>query len=157
MHIRKTRKSPKKIAALLAAAAALLVLFGCANADRMAAKPPQSPLSGLTDDEKELAVRVTRLIEENFSAVTDAYVVLTGATAIIGLDLNERLSDADQIALKRRIEELVTEQEAGIEKAVVTVTPELVDRIMDMLGDDSDMNTPHPRDDERLYRLRPVI
>ncbi|MDR1208736.1 MAG: YhcN/YlaJ family sporulation lipoprotein [Clostridiales bacterium] len=141
----------KKSAVIIAAS---LLLGGCSDSGRLAAKPPQ--VSAATD-ERELCADITRLVEDRFKEIDDAYCVMSGSTAIIGLDLVSMPEDGALIALKRGIEEAVLSAYGGqIERVSVTASPELVDRIVNMIGDEKETNR-HPSDLDEFYKLTPAI
>jgi YhcN/YlaJ family sporulation lipoprotein len=157
---------------ILKAAAALTIcamIAGCGG--NLTAKPPVGafvrprPTSEPPNDQpaefeskresvKRRSMALTKAAE-SFDEVSDAYVVISGNTAIIGLNLTGDLDDSRIISLKRDIEAEALSIDDEISHVAVTASPELVDRIINMIGGDT--ANEDQADDAKFYQLTPVI
>ncbi len=113
----------------------------------------QNKLNSTKKRAKKIADAV-EIIEE----IENAYVVVTGNTAIIGINLIESLSDTQIISLKHIIEDEVREIDPDIGHIAVTASPELVERIMNMSGGNKDKSELRQNlDDDIFFRVAPTI
>lgn len=133
-----------------------LLATGCADKSRLAAKPPSIMSDTATEAEKDYALSITKLIEGNFDNISDAYVVLSGDTAIVGIDLKAAIGDGDLINLKRKIESIVLQNFSNVSRVSITSAPELIDRIVNMIGDEKEAGR-HNSDLKEFYELTPMI
>lgn len=105
---------------------------------------------------KKRSLIITKTVEQ-IHEVEDAYVVISGKTAIVGVNLMDGFNDSQLIPLKKMIEEEVKTVDPEIENVAVTASAELVDRLIDMLGNDKN-NDPNLKDDDSyFYRLTPTV
>ena len=92
--------------------------------------PTVTPASGgLTSEERsqKIAKAVTEL-----DAIKSAAVVITGNTAIVGLQTDDNYTDSALIDIKRLVEERVKFTDKGIDHVSVTTSGELLGRINNM-------------------------
>ena len=100
---------------------------------------------------------------EEMDAIDKAYVVVTGNTAIVGIDLEQEMNDAKLIELKRVIERRVVAADQGIKHAVVTASKDLVEKILKMVGEnehkaENEVNELAPfGNDNTFFKVAPMI
>ncbi|MDR2903882.1 MAG: YhcN/YlaJ family sporulation lipoprotein [Clostridiales bacterium] len=155
------------INATAAAAVSGFLIGGCAaqsdpsslqnNAAR-AARPSASDQQTLSAETR--AKRIADAIER-MADIKEAYAVVTGNTAIVGINLNGESDDARVIEVKTLVDRTVKSVDQEITHVAVTASPELVDRIIKMVGGEQtpqeETDLDQFRDDELFFRVAPTI
>lgn len=98
---------------------------------------------------------------ENMAEIKEAYAVVTGNTAIVGINLEGAANDARLIEIKRLVEKEVKSTDSDINHVAVTASPELVEKITNMTGG-SQTSKEHSdleklKDNEAFFRAAPTI
>jgi len=88
-------------------------------------EPFSSPLRSNDIDKARLIAGSIMEIEK----VESASVIIIGSSAIIGIELSEKLNKPDLSELKKRVEHKSLTVEPSVKSAAVTVNAELVERI----------------------------
>ena len=65
----------------------------------------------------------------DFAEIKNCNVHIDGKTAVIGLDLEHKHSDAELIALKRRITAEIKSQNSTITRVAINTTPDMLENI----------------------------
>lgn len=86
---------------------------------------PQTPVKSTADDVARQAAKI--------DGVDNAYVVITGNTALIGLDLKSDITGEKTKNIKNQVAN-IAKGSKGITNAQVTSNPDLVGRIKDVAG-----------------------
>lgn len=118
------------------------------------------------DNRHELAEDRATVIANEINKNTQikkSAVVVTGNTAIVGLTLNEELTDGKLVELKRLIEKTVKKIDLEIDHVAVSSAPDLYGKILDASGN-TDKEREELKEDEGvkenedvLFRLIPTI
>jgi YhcN/YlaJ family sporulation lipoprotein len=94
-------------------------------------KTPDSsePMPSETEEKRaeKLAEAITKL-----EGIKKATVVITGSTALVGIETNKAIEDAELIDIKRLVEEQISIVDKAIDHISVTTSEDLVHRISRM-------------------------
>ena len=106
---------------------------------------------------RELAGFVT-----NMEGISEAFVVVNGRTAIVGINLAREMTDTQLIDLKNVVKKEVMSRDKDITHVAVTASPELVERVNRLMGSggpspSEQRELEQNKDNDAFFRVAPTI
>ncbi len=116
--------------------------------------PESKEVKEFDNSTQDTAIRAQKIanIVSNIDGVEKSSVVITGDTAIIGIELVGELEDRKLIKLKTEVEKEVKKADASLDHVAVTAAAELVKRITNVSDSVSSEDTV-PKTDSRIEKI----
>ena len=107
----------------------------------------------------DVAKSIANNLAESYDEIEDCNVQVDGATAVVSLDLAHEHSDAELIALKKRVAADIRSQNSTIKRVAVNTAPDMLENIRGMGDDETEVEKSLEKnsDEEIFVNIAPTI
>ena len=104
--------------------------FNNNNTNNRIVRNNNNNMNNVSKKAKQIAEKIERL-----DNIDEAYVLISGNTAIVGVDMENNVEGQVTNELKNKIEQIVKDSAANIKNVSITADPDLLTRIQNMAED----------------------